>query len=346
MYKISLSFLFALFLLFGCSKPEEKVSISFISNGGNDIPSQTLNSGSHLKETTPVNNGFIFTGWTYYNTPGTPFEYTNPIFLDATLNANWKPDVLNPKVVLYASIPNQISSLPRNMKFDNLGNLFFSSDKGIYKITASGIVSTFVKGNYWGITFDNAGNLFAIKYENTFLNIVKIDINGNVTPFLKVDFFASEIVFDKKTGYLFINNYDYGELMKIDPSGAISEFATGYGIIQDFSLDSFGNFYIASYQSITKLDNKGVNSWELGFFPNSFYIPHCPISDSKGNVYSCQDRTLSKTTPSTSVVTCTISNSFASSSYMTMDKDENIFMILSVSTGDYTYTNTIYKITF
>ena len=202
MYKQS--FLFALFLLFGCSKPEEKVSISFITNGGNDIPPQTINSGSYLKETTPVNNGFIFDGWTYYNTPGVrsgvSFNYTIPVSLDATLAANWKPGILNPKVVLYASIPNQISSLPRNMKFDNLGNLFFSSDDGIYKINASGTVSNFVKGKYWGITFDSAGNLFALKPENTFSNIDKIDVNGNVTPFLKVDFFASDIVFDKKNG--------------------------------------------------------------------------------------------------------------------------------------------------
>ena len=37
--------------------------------------------------------------------------------------------------------------------------------------------------------FDSKGDLFALKPENSFSNIDKIDVLGNATPFFKVDFF-------------------------------------------------------------------------------------------------------------------------------------------------------------
>ena len=49
------------------------------------------------------------------------------------------------------------------------------------------------------MSFDFKGNLFTLKFENTLSNIDKIDVYRNAIPFLKVDFFAGDLFFDKKT---------------------------------------------------------------------------------------------------------------------------------------------------
>lgn len=50
------------------------------------------------------------------------------------------------------------------------------------------------------MSFDSKGNLFALKPKNTLLNIDKIGVYGNAIPFLKVDFSAADLFFDKKRG--------------------------------------------------------------------------------------------------------------------------------------------------
>lgn len=352
MYKKSL--LFAVFLLIGCSKPEDtkskpevaKASVSFITNGGNDITMQTLNSGSSLKETTPINKGFLFAGWYYDEDFLLPFNYSNAINQDINLYANWKPSVLNASFTLHTSNMKEIISFPHNMLFDDSGNLFLSTDDGIYKITTSGAISSFVKGKYWGMSFDSKGNLFALKPENTLSNIDKIDVNGNATPFLKVDFFASNLFFDKKNGNLFINDFSYGRLEKIDLSSSISEFASGYGIISNFTIGPFGDYYLSSYSSISKINLKGRNVSLATLNSPPTYI----ICDGRGNIYTGNiDGSISKITPTGAVVYFKIDGSYGGYgglTCMTMDKDENIYLTLSNSNGDNGYINTIIKITY
>ncbi|MDI1307583.1 MAG: hypothetical protein PSX42_22435, partial [bacterium] len=55
-------FLIAVFSLVGCSKSEDEImiTVTFDSNGGNDIASQTFNSGYLVKESTPIDKGFTF----------------------------------------------------------------------------------------------------------------------------------------------------------------------------------------------------------------------------------------------------------------------------------------------
>jgi len=102
---------------------------------------------------------------------------------------------------------NEILSFPRDLIFDNSGILFLSTDEGINKTAISGVISTFVTGNYYGMSFVSKGNLFALKLENTLSNINKINVYGNAIPFLKVDFFAGDLFFDKKNSDLFVNDF-------------------------------------------------------------------------------------------------------------------------------------------
>lgn len=345
MLKKTLVYMVAIFLLFGCSKPEGvNVSVTFKSNGGNDIPMQTLTSGSLIKEATPVDKGFVFAGWFYDEDFLLPFYYNNAINKDITLYANWKPSVLNASFTLYTPNTNEIIGFAHNMLFDDSGILFLSTGDGIYKINTSGTVSSFVKGKYWGLSFDSKGNLFALKPENTLSNIDKIDVSGNSTPFLKVDFFASCLFFDKRNGDLYLGDWSRGSIKKIDLLGNISEFTTGYKTIQDFTIDTFGVYYIASYSSIGKINSKGVHSW-LASNLNS--PPMLIICDSKGNLYTSNiDGTICKITPSGAVVYFKASNSSETLRCMTIGKDGNLYVTLSTSNLNYVYVNNIYKITF
>ena len=307
MLKKTLLLLFAVFLLLGCSKPDvANVSVTFNCKGGDDLPIQTLSSGSLLKETTPVNKGFDFAGWYYDENYQLRFNHANAINRDMTLYASWKPSVINSDPVLFISNTSQITSLSNKMVFDDKGNLFLSTEDGIYKITVSGTVSNFVKGNYRGISFDSNGNLFALKLENALINIDKIDTSGNATTFLTFDR-ATDLFFDKKSGNLFVNNFTAGILYSIDAAKNISKFASGYGIINDFTIDPFGNFYIESYSSVSKI------------------------------------------TPTGAVVTFKLDVSFGSGC-ITLDKDDNVYLALSIQNGNNGFINgfktNIYKITF
>jgi uncharacterized repeat protein (TIGR02543 family) len=344
-YKIIVFLSFSVFLIFGCSKSDDTMfTVTFNSNGGNDITAQTVYSGSYLKENTPINRGFTFVGWYSDEELQHHFNYTNAVNSDIILYAKWSPNVLNGKVTFYSSNMSEIVAFPHNMIFDDLGILFLSTEEGIYKITASGTVSSFVKGKYWGMSFDSKGDLYALKPENTFANIDKIDILGNVTPFFKVDFFASNLIFNRENGSLFVNDFVKGSLKMIDATGNISQFATGYGLIQDFAMDPSGVFYFADHSSIAKFDLKGRNSG-LAYLSSS--IPMFLICDSKGNIYSGNmDGTICKITPTGAVVSFKLDGSLGGLRCMTIDKEENVYVVLSNQKPNYDSVNSILKITY
>ena len=339
-------FLIGLFLLVGCSKTEDEVmiTVTFDSKGGNDIAPQTFNSGSLVKESTPVDKGFTFVGWYYDEELQLPFKYSNVIKENLTLYAKWAPNVINPVTTSYSSNMNQILSFPHNLVFDESGILYLSTDAGIYKITSSGAISSFVSGNYWGMSFDSKGNLFALKPENTLSNIDKIDASGIATPFLRVDYFASNLFFDKKNGELFINNFSYGKLNKIDALGNSTQFASGYGLVGDFTIDPYGNYYLADHSSIGTISSKGRYSWLVS---NLNSPPSDLICDSKGNVYTGSiDNTINKITPTGAVVSFRLDNSYGGSRCMTIDKDENIYVVMSNQNSNYESLSSILKITY
>lgn len=339
-------FLIGLFLLVGCSKSEEEVmiTVTFDSNGGNDIAPQTFNSGSLVEECTPVDKGFTFVGWYYDEELQIQFKYSNVVPKNITLYAKWAPNVLNPVTTSYSSNMNQILSYPHNLVFDELGILFLSTDEGIYKISPSGVISSFVSGNYWGMSFDSKGNLFALKPENTLSNIDKIDASGIATPFLRVDYFASNLFFDKKSGELLVNNFSYGKLNKIDALGNSTQFASGYGLVGDFTIDPYGNYYLADHSSIGTISSEGRYSWLVS---NLNSPPSDLICDSKGNVYTGSiDNTINKITPTGAVVSFHLDNSYGGSRCMTIDKDANIYVVMSNQNSNYESISSILKITY
>ena len=67
-------------------------TVTFNSNGGSDVESQTVESGSKATEpAVPEKNGSIFNGW--YSDSGltTPFSFDMAITGDITLYAKWTP---------------------------------------------------------------------------------------------------------------------------------------------------------------------------------------------------------------------------------------------------------------
>jgi uncharacterized repeat protein (TIGR02543 family) len=339
-------FLIAVFSLVGCSKSEDEImiTVTFDSNGGNDIASQTFNSGYLVKESTPIDKGFTFVGWYYDEELQLPFKYSNVIRENSTLYAKWAPNVINPVTTSYSSNMNQILSFPHNLAFDESGILFLSTDAGIYKITPSGAISSFVNGNYWGMSFDSKGNLFALKPENTLSNIDKIDASGIATPFLRVDYFASNLFFDKKKEELFVNDFSHGKLNKIDALGNSSQFASGYGLVGDFTIDPYGNYYLTDHSSIGTISFKGRFSWLVS---NLNSPPSDLICDSKGNVYTGSiDNTINKITPTGAVVSFHLDNNYGGLRCMTIDKDANIYVIMSNQNSNYESLSSIFKITY
>lgn len=334
----------SLFFLVSCSKPDEtQYTVSFNSNGGNDISAITVTSGSDIKEITPVNKGFAFAGWYYDTKFKLKFRSENPINSDFTLYGTWTPTALNVSVASYSANTSAITSFVQDMIFDNAGNLFLSANDGIYKISTSGAVSAFVTGSYSSMTFDSNGNLFALLPENFQTTINKIDLNGNVTVFKKVNFFVADLVFDKKTGVLFVSDGNYAKLKKIDANGNISEFAS-YAGIGDFTIDSFGNYYIGNYLYINKIDLEGRNS---SFSSSDRFGSNSLICDSKGNLYTTSTfEEISKITPTGAIVSFKLEGKMGSIRGMTIDKNNNIYVDLSNGNGDFKYINTILKITY
>jgi len=71
------------------SKP---VTATFNSDGGSSVPSQTVDSGTCIKEpAAPKKSGYVFCGW-YQGS--TKFDFNNPVTEDITLTAKWEKQVV------------------------------------------------------------------------------------------------------------------------------------------------------------------------------------------------------------------------------------------------------------
>ena len=74
------------------------VTVTFDSNGGSDVPPQTIQyAKSPEKPADPVRKGYTFGGWAYTN--GTPFSFSEQITRDTTLVAKWVEFDQNIRVV-------------------------------------------------------------------------------------------------------------------------------------------------------------------------------------------------------------------------------------------------------
>jgi len=78
------------------------VTVTFDSNGGSSVPSQTVNSGTTAtRPTNPTRSGYTFDNW--YSNSGltTVYNFSTPVTWNITLYAKWNP-VANPtEMVLY-----------------------------------------------------------------------------------------------------------------------------------------------------------------------------------------------------------------------------------------------------
>lgn len=71
-------------------KDEDIVSITFDSNGGSEVDSITVLSGSLPKmPKQPIREGYVFMGWTLDDQE---FDFSQPVFSDITLKALWQKE--------------------------------------------------------------------------------------------------------------------------------------------------------------------------------------------------------------------------------------------------------------
>lgn len=76
------------------TKPVEEVkyTVSFDSNGGSSVASQTIVKGNKVtKPADPTRSGYTFAGWTLN---GNSYDFNTPVNGDITLKANWKEVVV------------------------------------------------------------------------------------------------------------------------------------------------------------------------------------------------------------------------------------------------------------
>ena len=71
-------------------KEIKKFSVTFDSNGGTSVASQTITEGNKVtKPTNPTRSGYVFTGWTLN---GKTYDFSSKVTGNITLVANWKAE--------------------------------------------------------------------------------------------------------------------------------------------------------------------------------------------------------------------------------------------------------------
>lgn len=71
--------------------PAGKFTVSFDSQGGSEIPQQTVTSGETVTkpESAPTRDGYTFTGWYTDSEAKTAYDFATPVTADLTLYAGW-----------------------------------------------------------------------------------------------------------------------------------------------------------------------------------------------------------------------------------------------------------------
>ena len=71
---------------------DETFTVSFDTDNGSYVPSQTVKKGAKLAEPTTTKNGYKFLGWHTAATGGEKFDFNTGITSNRTLYAHWSPD--------------------------------------------------------------------------------------------------------------------------------------------------------------------------------------------------------------------------------------------------------------
>ncbi len=101
-----------------------KYTVTFDSNGGSAVASQTINSGSRATEPSePTRNGYQFIGWyTSIGTLGNKYNFNTAVTSDLTLYASWQPKKIITSPGLYMTPPEDghiVTDSKTGVKFVN-----------------------------------------------------------------------------------------------------------------------------------------------------------------------------------------------------------------------------------
>jgi len=151
---LSLLFLLVFFALFaGCENPsannpapgandpapDASHTVSFDSNGGSAVPSQTVESGDKAaRPADPTNDPHSFLGW-YKGS--NPYDFSAPVTSDITLTAKWTRTVTVEDSVRYES-SNTFRTVGGNMDFTEVGYVTLDFTAGTFE-------------NYWVREYKN-----------------------------------------------------------------------------------------------------------------------------------------------------------------------------------------------
>lgn len=92
-----------------------RYTITFDTNGGSEVDSQTVEHGSTATEpTAPSRPGYTFVGWYADSSLSTPFHFAAPITADTTVYARWS---INLYIVSYDGNDNDTGSAPAEQSY-------------------------------------------------------------------------------------------------------------------------------------------------------------------------------------------------------------------------------------
>ena len=140
------------------TKPE-MVTITFVSNGGTQVTSITVEKGSVAKAPTrPKKDGYSFAGWCTNSSLTTAFDWDAPVYADTTLYAAWKEavDIVGYLKQLLANFNRSpMSYLPESMLIQN--NVVDKDDiiSDFTKTVNLSGMSTRAFGEQWGMILEN-----------------------------------------------------------------------------------------------------------------------------------------------------------------------------------------------
>jgi len=216
---------------------------------------------------------------------------------------------------------------PKGVAIDSSGNIYVAQTTSIRKITPSGVVSKFVENSddsmYFtgALAIDSDDNIF---FADSFhQKIFKVTQNGNITTFAGsgtkgstnatsdlAEFNQPMGVAIDSIGNVYVTDRLNNKIRKITPSGVVSTFAgsgtqgsaDGTGDIAEFdwpvgiAIDSSDNIFVTDKNKIRKITSSGVVSTFAG-------SATAWSTDGEG-----------------------ITASFNNPHFMTIDKDDNIFL--------------------
>lgn len=160
------------------SQTTAQYTVTFNSNGGSSVPTQTVNAGQTVtRPNNPVRNGYSFVSWNTDQQLTTQFDFSTPIHSNLTLYAKWQQNSTN--ISPTPTSPDEVPVLTQNY------TVTFVSNGG--SLVASQTVSSGSKATAPAVP-TREGYTFEGWYRDSSLsNIFSFDtaITGNITLYAK-----------------------------------------------------------------------------------------------------------------------------------------------------------------